>query len=108
MRIMVALLAVMLPLLGQCSTGQEIAATTSGRVTARSDAVPRATITVVSTAKGFRSSQTGIELSVNDSRAINHVLEVKEASEEIRVEADPLQVNLHSPAAEGLISGAQV
>jgi hypothetical protein len=54
------------------------------------------------------SSQTGIELSVNERRTIDFVLEIRGPSEEIRVEADSVQVNLQNPTSEGLISGAQV
>jgi len=64
---------------------------------------------VTAEAPGFnRSSQTGIELSVNDRRTINFVLQVRGQSEEIKVQANPLQVDLQSPTAEGLISGTQV
>jgi len=64
---------------------------------------------VTAEAPGFnRTSQIGIQLSVNDRRTINFVLQVRGQSEEIKVEADPLQVNLQNPTAEGLISGTQV
>src|SRR4030095_7362682 len=47
---------------------------------------------VTAEAPGFnRSSQTGIDLSVNDKRTINFVLQVRGSSEEIKVEADTLQ-----------------
>ncbi len=64
---------------------------------------------VTAEAAGFnRASQTQIELSVNDRRTINFVLQVRGPSEVIKVEADPLQVNSQNPTAEGLISGTQV
>jgi hypothetical protein len=64
---------------------------------------------VTAEAPGFnKSSQIGIELSVNDRRTINFALQVRGQSAEIKVEADPLQVNLQNPTAEGLISGIQV
>ena len=63
---------------------------------------------VTAEAPGFnRSSQTGIELSVNDRRNVNFVLQVRGQSEEIKVEAEPLQVDLQSATAAGLISGNQ-
>jgi hypothetical protein len=99
-----ALPVTLLLLFGCYAAGQEITATISGRVTDPSGAaVPGATITVVSTdravvpllsigyydvtaeAPGFnRSSQTGIEMSVNDRRTINLVLRVRGQSEEIK------------------------
>ena len=60
-------------------------------------------------AAGFKTSlETGIELSVNDRRAVNFVLQVHGLSDEIKVEAEPLQVDLQSATAAGLISGTQV
>src|SRR5229473_2733473 len=47
---------------------------------------------VTAEAPGFnRSSQTGIELSVNDWRTINFVLQVRGQSEGIKVEAEPFK-----------------
>lgn len=60
-------------------------------------------------AAGFKTSlQTGIELNVNDRRAVNFVLQVHGLSDEVKVEAEPLQVDLQSAAAAGLISGTQI
>src|SRR6266436_7132897 len=60
-------------------------------------------------APGFKTSlETGIELSVNDRRAVNFVLQVHGLSDEIKVEAEPLQVDLQSATAAGLISGIQI
>jgi Carboxypeptidase regulatory-like domain/TonB-dependent Receptor Plug Domain len=60
-------------------------------------------------APGFRrGTETGVELSVNDRRAVNFVLQVRGPSDEVKVEAEPLQVDLQSPTAAGLISGTQI
>ena len=60
-------------------------------------------------AAGFKPIvETGIELSVNDRRAVNFVLQVHGLRDEIEVEAEPLQVDLQSAAAAGLISGTQI
>jgi Carboxypeptidase regulatory-like domain/TonB-dependent Receptor Plug Domain len=60
-------------------------------------------------AAGFKTTlETGIELSVNDRRAVNFVLQVHGLKDEIQVEAEPLQVDLQTAAAAGLISGTQV
>jgi hypothetical protein len=60
-------------------------------------------------ASGFKTSrETAIELNVNDRRAVNFVLQVHGLSDEIKVEAEPLQVDLQSAAAAGLISGTQI
>jgi len=64
---------------------------------------------VTAEAPGFKSSlETGIELSVNDRRAVNFILRVHGLSDEIRVEAAPLQVDLQSATAAGLVSGNQI
>jgi hypothetical protein len=64
---------------------------------------------VTAEAPGFtRTLQTGIELSVDDRRIINFVLQIRGQSDEIKVEAEPLQVDLQSPVAAGLLSGTQV
>jgi hypothetical protein len=60
-------------------------------------------------APGFKTSlETGIQLSVNDRRAVNFVLQVHGLSDEIKVEAEPLQVDLQSATAAGLVSGIEV
>jgi hypothetical protein len=60
-------------------------------------------------APGFKTSlETGIELSVNDRHAVNFILQVRGPSDEIRVEAEPLQVDLQSAIAAGLVSGTQI
>jgi hypothetical protein len=60
-------------------------------------------------APGFKTIlESDIELSVNDRRAVNFVLQVHGLTDEIRVEAEPLQVDLQSAAAAGLISGIQI
>jgi len=64
---------------------------------------------VTAEAPGFKTSlETGIELSVDDRRTINFILQVRGPSEEIKVEADPLQVDLQSATAAGLITGTQI
>ena len=45
---------------------------------------------------------------MNDQRTVNFVLQVHGLSDEIKVEAEPLQVDLQSAAAAGLISGTQI
>jgi hypothetical protein len=60
-------------------------------------------------APGFKTSrETAIELNVNDRRAVNFVLQIHALSDEITVQAEPLQVDLQSAAAAGLISGIQI
>ncbi|HYG99953.1 MAG TPA: TonB-dependent receptor [Terriglobales bacterium] len=64
---------------------------------------------VSATAAGFKKvSHTGIELNVNDKLTINLILQVGGSTEEVSVEANPVQVELQSVAAAGLISGTQV
>jgi hypothetical protein len=60
-------------------------------------------------APGFKTSlETGIELNVNDRRVVNLILQVHGPSDEVRVQAEPLQVDLQSATAAGLISGNQI
>jgi hypothetical protein len=64
---------------------------------------------VSAAAPGFKTSlETGIELSVNDRRAVNFILQIHGLSDEIKVEAEPLQVDLQSATAAGLVSGIEV
>jgi len=64
---------------------------------------------VSAVAPGFKiSRETGIELSVNDHRAVHFVLQVHGGSDEVTVEAEPLQVDLQSATSAGLISGNQI
>jgi len=64
---------------------------------------------VTAEATGFeKTSPTEIELNVNDRRTINFVLQLLGQRQEIKIEADSIQVNLQNPTAEGLISGTQV
>ena len=64
---------------------------------------------VSAVAPGFKTGrETGIELSVNDHRAVHLVLQVQGGSEEVTVEAAPLQVDLQSATAAGSISGNQI
>lgn len=60
-------------------------------------------------AAGFKKSiQTDIELHVNDKLTVNFTMEVGNISQEVTVEASPLQVELQTPTSAGLISGTQV
>ncbi|MDD5542712.1 MAG: TonB-dependent receptor [Acidobacteriia bacterium] len=60
-------------------------------------------------ATGFKkSTQTGIQLHVNDKLTINIALEVGNVAQQVTVEASPVQVELQSATAAGLISGTQV
>jgi hypothetical protein len=60
-------------------------------------------------APGFETSlEAGIELNVNDRRSVNFILQVHGLSNEIKVEAEPLQVDLQGATAAGLVSGTQV
>src|ERR1700756_5946082 len=60
-------------------------------------------------APGFETSlEAGIELNVNDRRSVNFILQIHGLSNEIKVDAEPLQVDLQSATAAGLVSGTQV
>jgi len=64
---------------------------------------------VTAEASGFKKVvQTGVELHVNDKLTINLELQLGDISQEVTVEANPLQVELQAPVAAGLISGTQV
>ncbi len=64
---------------------------------------------VTAEAPGFKKvTQTNIELNVNDKRTINLSLEVGSVEQTVTVEATPIQVELQSPTAAGLISGTQI
>ncbi len=61
------------------------------------------------TAKTFsKAVLRGIELNVSDHYTANLVLQVGAVTQEIVVEADPLQVELLSATATGLISGTEI
>ncbi|MGH9730015.1 MAG: carboxypeptidase regulatory-like domain-containing protein, partial [Candidatus Acidiferrales bacterium] len=55
-----------------------------------------------------KSSVTGIELHVNDKLTVNLTLEVGSTSQTVTVEAAPVQVDLQTATASGLISGTQI
>src|SRR4029077_14889162 len=56
--------------------------------------LPTAHYEVGAEAPGFQTSvETGIELNVNDQRAVNFVLQVRGVKDVVKVEADPFQVN---------------
>ncbi|HET8667882.1 MAG TPA: carboxypeptidase regulatory-like domain-containing protein, partial [Terriglobales bacterium] len=60
-------------------------------------------------AGGFqKASQTGIELNVSARLTINLTLQVGGSTQEVSVEANPVQVELQSVAATGLVSGTQL
>ncbi len=60
-------------------------------------------------AAGFsKHLETNINLHVNDKLTINVALRVGDVSQEVTVEASPLQVELQSATQAGLISGTQV
>src|SRR6267142_7140427 len=60
-------------------------------------------------AGGFsKSVRQGIELNVNDKLAINAKLQVGGAAEEVTVEGNPLQVDLLSATATGVVTGLQI
>ena len=60
-------------------------------------------------ASGFRKLvQGGIVLNVNDKLTFFPTLEVGAASQVVRVEAAPLQVNMQDAVASGVVTGTQV
>src|SRR5438045_1054752 len=52
--------------------------------------------------------QQGIELNVNDKLTVNAELQVGATGETVVVEANPLQVELQSAAAVGVVTGTQI
>src|SRR5947209_468993 len=52
--------------------------------------------------------QKGIELNVNDKLTVNAELQVGATGETVVVEANPLQVELQSAAAVGVVTGTQI
>jgi hypothetical protein len=64
---------------------------------------------IVIKAQGFRDyEESKITINVNDRRVIDAQLQVGGAAETVNVEAAPVQIDLDTPAAVGLISGLQV
>src|SRR5258708_4138578 len=64
---------------------------------------------VTSGAGGFsKCVGQGLELNVNDKLAINAKLQVGGATEEVTVEGNPLQVDLLSATATGVVTGLQI
>ncbi len=60
-------------------------------------------------AGGFaKIKRTAIELNVSDRLTENFSLQVGSGTETVNVEANPVQVELQSPTASGLISGVEV
>ncbi len=64
---------------------------------------------IVVTANGFKKyTATGIVISVNDRRVIDLQLQVGTTDEVVNVQESPVQVDLDTPQAAGLITGTQV
>jgi hypothetical protein len=64
---------------------------------------------VMAESQGFKKAlQTNVELHVSDQLTINLTLAVGNVSQEVTVEANPVQVELQSAMASGLVSGTQV
>jgi hypothetical protein len=64
---------------------------------------------IVVKAQGFRDYEaTNVAINVNDRRVIDVELQVGGSSETVNVQGAPLQVDLDTPTAMGLISGTQV
>jgi hypothetical protein len=60
-------------------------------------------------APGFKkTTQTNIVLNVNDRLTFNAVLEIGNVSESVTIEANPIQVEMQTATASGLISGTEV
>lgn len=64
---------------------------------------------IVISAPGFKKyTATGIVINVNDRRVIDLQLQVGASNEVVNVQESPVQVDLDSPQAAGLITGVQV
>src|SRR5215831_3704248 len=64
---------------------------------------------VIVEAQGFKkSTEQNIQLNVNDKLTVNVTLQVGATAENVVVEANPLQVELQSATATGLINGVQI
>jgi hypothetical protein len=71
--------------------------------------LPVGTYSVGVEAAGFRAQKReGIKLNVNDQLTINLSLEVGSVTEQVSVQAAPVQVELGTPASSGLIEETQV
>ncbi|MEO7145776.1 MAG: carboxypeptidase regulatory-like domain-containing protein [Bryobacteraceae bacterium] len=71
--------------------------------------LPIGTYSLTVDARGFkRLVRQGIELHVSEKLTIPLVLEVGQVNQQVTVEANPMQVELQSAAAAGLISGAEI
>jgi hypothetical protein len=82
---------------------------TSGQGQYNAPLLPIGLYSVTAEAPGFKKDErAGIKLNVNDQRVVNFVLQVGAADQQVKVEADPLQVDLKTPAATGVISGTQI
>ena len=71
--------------------------------------LPIGRYSVVVEANGFKkSTQSSIELNVNDSLTVKVKLEVGNVQENVTVEANPVQVELQQATAQTLIEGKQI
>lgn len=71
--------------------------------------LPLGNYAVSAEANNFKKATvTGIVLHVNDKLTVDLTLEVGSTSETVTVQAAPLQVELQTPTAAGLITGSQV
>jgi hypothetical protein len=71
--------------------------------------LPLGNYTVKVTAPGFKTETvTHLVLHVNDSMTVNRQLAIGSSSEEVTVQADTVQLNLHDATSATLISGIQV
>src|SRR5262245_57335541 len=60
-------------------------------------------------ASGFKTFvRQNIELNVNDKLTVNAALQVGSTTESVLVEGTPLQVDLNSATATGLVDGTQI
>ena len=71
--------------------------------------LPLGNYAVSAEANNFKKATvTGVVLHVNDKLTVDLTLEVGSTSETVTVQAAPLQVELQTPTASGLITGTQV
>jgi hypothetical protein len=83
--------------------------TTNGEGAYSAPLLPIGHYAVTVEAPSFKKlTKTGIEVNVNDRLTVDMTLDVGAVTEEVNVEAAPLQVELQTATQTGLISGAQV
>src|SRR5713101_10128785 len=82
---------------------------TNGRGDYVAPLLPIGHYSITSELAGFKkATRTNVVLNVNDHLTINFTLEPGSVQEQVTVEADPLQVDLQTPTAAGLITGTQI